>query len=575
MLGEKVIVFWLKSANSGDIMKYIKSFLISLFFQLFLFFALGKAGWHCFKNIQFNNPDSYYTMDLFYQHQVNHAILGSNPMILGSHLSWIHWSSFYLYLINGLSLLLENVFSIERSIEVASALLTFVPSTVLGFVFSLFMLSYVRSYLIIFVFEFILFVNEYIMGYANILSLTHHMLMICISGLFLFSVLMKEAKYYISGILATLSLWVSPEVFPLVLSGLGIYAFRYHNISKVACIWFVSSLFIVLCDPNPPTMPWYAPDRLDLCYVILAGLIMSSTFFFRNEIILLLSLSFSTALWMFIIPHLHEGVHGFIPVSVYQEWYRHVSEILPSQINILFFEKLFTPACIYLTALYVSIRKENLLFLYLCLITGIYFCMGIFHYRSMLEFELVNTIFSFYILSHTQLFQNSMKNLIICVVGVSLSINSLYFTKTFINYQCDNTQQLEDFFKKHQTSHILNIIDESPKILWVLKEDHVKTFAGPYHRDSESINNEFRIFRTYPESPTYKEDMRLLDKYHIDYIVLKKDETTTFEYFQWKHFNYFMGLLNSNKKIPHNIKYVGYFGNYKIYQVLHPTMNVD
>lgn len=123
------------------------------------------------------------------------------------------------------------------------------------------------------------------MGYANILSLTHHMLMICITGLFLMSVLAKDAKYYISGILATLALWVSPEVFPLILSGLGVYGFRYHNISKVSLIWFLSSIIIVFCDPNPPTMPWYAPDRLDLCYVVLSGLIMATTFFLKMRFV--------------------------------------------------------------------------------------------------------------------------------------------------------------------------------------------------------------------------------------------------------------------------------------------------
>lgn len=530
-------------------MKYVKSFLISLFFQLFLIFALGKKNLHDFTLGQFINPDSYYTMDLIYQHQVNHAILGSNPMILESHMSWIHWSSLYLYLINAISCVLEIFLPIGASIQYAGALCVIIPSFVFGFVFSLFMLSYKKSIFFVVFFEFLFFINEYIMGYDNIMSLTHHTLMICVCGLFLLSTLTEKPKYYLSGLLATLALWVSPEIFPVILSGLGVYAFRCHNVCKVSFVWFVSSLIIILIDKNPPVLSWYSPDRLDLCYVILAGLISISTFFFKKDIILLIALSVATALWMIIIPHLHEGVHGFIPVDIYEEWYKHVSEIARTSINLLFFEKMFIYLVIYIGMLFTSFKsyKKNhsLLFLYLSSIPLIYLGLGLMHGRSMLEFIIVFSVFGSYIFKDVRLLDNLYIKACLC----SLVIGTMLFIPSDVLSLDDTTCEINDTlpYLKSDNLNILSPIDDAPKLLWITRDHKDKTFAGPYHRDIDSMRSALTIFRAYKSNPDYLKNLELLDKYHVNYILTCPKKMDLTGYFPWKHFDFFKGFLDTKK----------------------------
>lgn len=147
--------------------KILLSIGIGLLCEIIMMIIGGKEVWHIFINQDFPNPDSNYVLDLIWQYRHNNAILGSNPSILPeNHLSYIHWSSFYLIAINICAKFFHIFMTESNSILYGASFIT----VLLGF---LYILIYVICYYIIIIFN-TLFNVKIRIHYMNIKKMSIH-----------------------------------------------------------------------------------------------------------------------------------------------------------------------------------------------------------------------------------------------------------------------------------------------------------------------------------------------------------------------------------------------------------------
>lgn len=534
----------------------------------------NAIGYRVFLTQSYTNPDSLYAMDLIWQHRHLGVPMGTNAQVIDS--SHIHWANLYLYLIDYMAYFFGLFVDETMSINIAGSFLTFISM----WFFSSFCIKWLRtlysSYLSVFLTAMIMICANFI-SYGPIIAITHHNIMLCLIGVALIQSLYSK-QYIFSSILTSLALWISPEVLPFSLIMISLFSLSdiKYIASKYALLVATFTSIICCIDPIPSVFnsAYFIPDRISFLYALLFIMLSLSTFLIerimkaKNNLFFIIynAIIGLTLLIWYAFPIINHGFHNMIPYDNYQNWYVYVGEIkkFPLDLpNILW----RLPSLLMLLFIPFIIRNKTGLILGLSSI--IYAGLSYLHSRSSIELTFLVGITIPYLMQFIK-----SKNLLGTMLTTYLFSSIFYasyllihiHTNAFLlpeyeNSYCNMHLAAQYLGKHYNHSIILTDIDDVPDLLWNSKEYDIKTFAGPYHRDAQSMREAFAIYQSSGDRTH-----QLLKQYHVDYILKCGNFYDGYNYGSknsfWNKINKSSNYIQSVKKLP--VLMSGY-NLYKVY----------
>lgn len=503
--------------------------------MLFCVLLLSMHGGLLFRGVlsgSFDDPDAYYLLDiLYYGH---HGVpLGMVPSVLETGGAWIHWSHLYIWAVDIFARGVHGMgVSLDKSMFVALAMFSVLPWC--ASLVCVFLSTENRKVTLgsIWVFLALMVPNMIWVQYGSPLRGTHHMLMMwCMSMLWLG--IFRGWSGYMLAFISALGMWVSPEVFPLILlalSALVVDDARLGDAMRMSGALLVLLDILVVLDPGPAKYGPWMPDHVSLAYVVLFGIICGAVYGIRRYADILLwwkrviVLILAVAIWVLVTPGISSGVHGIIPDDLYLAWYRHISEIQPTYLwpsTLLLVQDVLSG----LLATWLLYRSGSRSDFVLLLGMWVYAVLSLLHVRSVLPFTLLVGLSL--IRGYQRITPRSFWIiwLPVCfgLFFAWVSLPSLYMDKGEIvnasDHRCTTDLAKNDLSALLGPGHRAFVMEPNlvPEFLWNMRGQDVRVTGGSYHRDHDAL----RLFYwVADDTGDFSYAHGVMDSRHLSYVVL-------------------------------------------------------